>query len=156
MWEKRVHITNIVHKAYVKACKNYNFEKNAAKVGMRMTTDGSGDELINLQCVGHVSFSDADGGEPPEYSEEEEEEDEDEEKDEYEDSVDLVSLSSEEEDDDTAEKDAAAATAVGDTVAPEGFELDDRDLGHENNVIGRNVLMKWDGAPLGAVDFGWY
>ena len=33
-----------------------------------------------------------------------------------------MSPSSEEEEDDTAGKDAAAATSVGDAVAPEGFE----------------------------------
>ena len=41
-------------------------------------------------------------------------------------------------------------------MAPEGYELEDSKLGHENDIIGRHVLMKWDGAPIKASDFGWY
>ena len=41
-------------------------------------------------------------------------------------------------------------------MAPEGYELDDSKLGHENDIIGRHVLMKWDGAPIMASDFGWF
>jgi hypothetical protein len=57
---------------------------------------------------------------------------------------------------DTAEVDLAAASAVGAAVAPEGYELDDSKLGHENEIIGRHMLMKWDGAPIKASDFGWF
>ena len=56
----------------------------------------------------------------------------------------------------TAEVDLAAASAVGAAVAPEGYELDDSKLGHESDIIGRIVLMKWDGAPIKATDFGWF
>lgn len=46
-WERRVHITHMLAKGYSKACEEFDFEKNAAKVGMMITIDGSGDELIN-------------------------------------------------------------------------------------------------------------
>ena len=47
---------------YEAACKQYDFESLALKLGMLMTTDGSGDEKIHLQSIGDVTFSDRDGG----------------------------------------------------------------------------------------------
>ena len=32
-WEKRVHVTHLVRKGYDKACKEYDFERNATKLG---------------------------------------------------------------------------------------------------------------------------
>ena len=62
MWEKRVHLTHMLQKAYARACSQYDFERNAAQLGMLMTADGTGDGLINLQGFENYSFTDADGG----------------------------------------------------------------------------------------------
>ena len=68
--------------AYAKICAQYNFKRNAWKLGMLMTVDGSCDELIDLQGLGHVTFTDADGGEVGGDSEDEDEDDEEEEEEE--------------------------------------------------------------------------
>jgi len=64
MWEKRVHLTSMLHLAYAKACSSYDFEKASGKLGMLITIHGCGDELISLQGLGSVTFIDADGGPP--------------------------------------------------------------------------------------------
>jgi len=150
-----VHITNILDVAYAKACAQYDFTRNAGKLGMLMTVGGSGDKIIELQGLGHVTFTDADGGEAAEDSEDDDDDDDEEEEDDS-DGDELSDDEEEDELDDTAEVDLAAASAVGAAVAPEGYELDDSKLGHENEIIGRHVLMKWDGAPIKASDFGWF
>ena len=65
------------------------------------------------------------------------------------------------EEDDTAAQDEAAAAGVSAAMAPEGFRIvsvapsmDNRQ--EENELIGKVVLFKWDGAPLDASEFGWY
>jgi hypothetical protein len=64
MWERRAHITHMLHMAYAKACAEFNFEKVARKLGMCMTINGQDDDFICLQGLGHVSFCDAYGGSP--------------------------------------------------------------------------------------------
>ena len=41
----------------------FDFEAAATRLGMRMTIDGSGDELIRMQGVEQYFFCDDDGGE---------------------------------------------------------------------------------------------
>ena len=62
MWEKRVLITQLLAHAWEKVCQSFDFEKASTRVGMRMTVDDSGDDLIKLQGVPDYSFTDADGG----------------------------------------------------------------------------------------------
>ena len=175
LWEKRVHLTHMLQKAYARACSQYDFEKNAAQLGMLMTADGTGDGLIKLQGFENYSFTDADGGDDGQGSsadEVEEEEDVDPKaslvvkkttEPEYDDdSIEATSgESSAEEEDDTAEVDARASSAVGLAAAPEGFTILDSEpeLDGENGVnvlIGEYVLFKWTGAPVPAEAFGWY
>ena len=154
MWEKRVHITNMLHLAYAKACSTYDFEKVAGKLGMLITIDGSGDELINLQGLGSVTFDDADGG-PPGAGSDTESSDSDDEEVEDVDDVELLE-SSDEEIDDTAAADANAAARIGTAVPFAGFEISETPLAHKNDVIGQKVMFKFDGTPLDALDFGWH
>ena len=49
-------------KGYQKACAEYDFEKNASKIGMLMTIDGTMDDLILPQGFDTYTFTDADGG----------------------------------------------------------------------------------------------
>ena len=51
MWEKRVLITQLAAAAWEKVCETFDFEKAATRLGMRMTIDGSGDDLIKIQGV---------------------------------------------------------------------------------------------------------
>ena len=62
MWERRVHMTNMLHLAYVKACATFDFDKVALKLGMQLTIDGSGDDQLAIQGIEDYSFADADGG----------------------------------------------------------------------------------------------
>jgi hypothetical protein len=171
-WEKRVHLTNMLEKASGKACSVYDFEKVAAQLGRLMTIDGSGDELIKLQGLGHVTFGEEDGGDPlriltktttrvrdeepvssgcgggggggaPELGSGDEE-----------DEVVLNDTDSDEEDD-TAEVDATAVAGIETFEPPDGYTIDTSPLANENDVIGRKVALKWDGAPLEArISFG--
>jgi hypothetical protein len=166
-----VHLTNMLEKAYAKACSVYDFEKVATQLGMLMTIDGSGDDLIKIQGLGHVSFGDEDGGDPPEDSDDDDDESGDEEPalptsgsggggaaeddDDNDDELILNDTESDEEDD-TAEVDASAVACIKRFEPPEGFAIDTTLLASENDVIGRKVAMKWDGAPLEAKDFGWH
>ena len=52
-------------------CSHFDFEAAAARLGMRMTIDGSGDELIRVQGTEQYSFSDEDGGDSGSESDEE-------------------------------------------------------------------------------------
>ena len=65
----------------------------------------------------------------------------------------LVGGSTSEEEDDTAE-DENAAGAIGGAQPPPGYEEDYTALPNENDLIGRKLLFKWDGAPVAARDFG--
>ena len=49
-------------------CARFDFERAATRIGMRMTVDGSGDELISIQGLGHYTFSNADAGEDAPYT----------------------------------------------------------------------------------------
>lgn len=62
MWEKRVLVTHLVAAAWEKVCATFDFEKAATRLGMRMTINGEGDELIKIQGVENYSFCEADGG----------------------------------------------------------------------------------------------
>ena len=170
-WEKRVHVTNVVAAGYALACQNYDFERNATKVGMLLTIDYAPYVGVDIQGHGPLSFDDADGGADGEATdnETEEEDDDDDAKgaveacdvkaaeaadeaagDEYE------SDSYADEEDDTDVADAVALAALGEANAPPGFVIEADDLPHENDVIGKWILFKFAGAPLDPADFGWY
>ena len=177
MWEKRVHMTHMLKRGYQSACMAYDFEMVAAKVGMLMTIDGSGDEMIKIKGLPDYSFDDADGGSDDGGSDRDVESDESDagselgECGEDEESIGAESDTDEDEFDDTAEIDAAAALAVESAAAPLGYCIDDTpppghpagtaadeddDDNHPNRLIGSKVLVKWDGAPVPADKFGWY
>eukprot|EP00966_Prymnesium_polylepis_P075178 1744006-Prymnesium_polylepis.1 len=61
-WRKRALVTWLAAQAWERVCSRFDFEAAAARLGMRMTIDGSGDELIRIQGTEHYSFSDEDGG----------------------------------------------------------------------------------------------
>ena len=50
MWEKRVHLTHMLAKGYQKACAEYDFEKNASKIGMLMTIDNTTDSRASTRA----------------------------------------------------------------------------------------------------------
>ena len=80
----RVHIEYILASAYARAYAKYDFGCNARELGMLMTVDGTCDQLIDLQGLGHVTFTDADGrgvGGGSEDGDDDEEEEEEEEGD---------------------------------------------------------------------------
>ena len=62
-WRKRVLVTWLAAQAWENVCTRFDFEGAATRLGMRMTIDGSGDELIQMQGVEHYCFTDEDGGE---------------------------------------------------------------------------------------------
>lgn len=65
MSDKRIMVTKLAAEAWERVCQRFDFEKAAARIGLRMTVDGTGDELIKLQGIENYTFSDADGGERP-------------------------------------------------------------------------------------------
>ena len=148
--------------AYDDACKNYDFEKVAGRLGMLMTVDDESDAGIHLQGLGSVTFTDADGGEDGMSSvddddyDNEEEEFEDEELAAAADEADGDDLEfdvglSDDEDDDTD-----LQGVIGEAVAPAGFKFSDQDLTHVNDVIGKDVLVKLASAPLREHEYEWY
>ena len=62
LWRKRALVTWLAAQAWERVCSHFDFEAAAARLGMRMTIDGSGDELIRIQGTEQYSFSDEDGG----------------------------------------------------------------------------------------------
>ena len=62
-WRKRALVTWLAAEAWENICMRFDFEAAATRLGMRMTIDGSGDELIRMQGVERYSFCDDDGGE---------------------------------------------------------------------------------------------
>ena len=66
MWEKRVLLTNLAGEAWEAICSRFDFEKAATRIGLRMTIDGSDDNLIRIQGVDDYHFSEADAGTPGE------------------------------------------------------------------------------------------
>ena len=63
MWKKRVMITHLLADAWETVCARFDFTMAATRIGMRMTKDGSNDELIKIQGIDRYAFSDADAGE---------------------------------------------------------------------------------------------
>ena len=61
-WRKRVLVTWLAAQAWENVCRRFDFEAAATRLGMRMTIDGSGDELIRMQGVEQYFFCDDDGG----------------------------------------------------------------------------------------------
>jgi hypothetical protein len=61
-WRKRALVTWLAAQAWENICLRFDFEAAATRLGMRMTIDGSGDELIRMQGVDRYFFSDDDGG----------------------------------------------------------------------------------------------
>lgn len=70
MWEKRVLITRLAAQAWENVCSRFDFEKASTRLGMRMTVDGSGDDKIKIQGMADYCFTDADGGEQGDMSDE--------------------------------------------------------------------------------------
>lgn len=163
MWQKRIHTVKLLIAAYEKACKEYDFEKNARKVGMLMTVDESQMDDIDIQGIGRVSFCDEDGGSIGENSSDDEHEPESEgdRSDGAQESDDsALTDSGGDSEDDTAEVDRCAAEGVGAAIAPAGYcivhqcpPLSTRSDHQE--LIGRTILFKWNGT-IRAEDFGWY
>ena len=63
VWRKRALVTWLAAQAWENVCVRFDFEAAATRLGMRMTIDGSGDELIRMQGVERYFFCDDDGGE---------------------------------------------------------------------------------------------
>ena len=63
VWRKRALVTWLAAQAWENVCVRFDFEAAATRLGMRMTIDGSGDELIRMQGVEQYFFCDDDGGE---------------------------------------------------------------------------------------------
>lgn len=163
MWEKRVHMVKLLMSAYETACIGYDFEKNARKLGMLMTTDGSHRDEIDIQGIGNVVFSDEDGGSVGDGSVADEYEVESEggrSDDSQESDFEARSDSGSDVEDDTAEVDRSAAEGVGAACAPAGYSIVPEcpelltHLDHQS-LIGRTILFKWNGT-INAEDFGWY
>ena len=70
LWRKRALVTWLAAQAWERVCSHFDFEAAAARLGMRMTIDGSGDELIRIQGTEQYSFSDEDGGDSGSESDE--------------------------------------------------------------------------------------
>ena len=62
-WRKRALITWLAAQAWENVCMRFDFEAAATRLGMRMTVDGSGDDLIRIQGVERYLFAEEDGGE---------------------------------------------------------------------------------------------
>ena len=62
MWRKRVLISQLAAQAWDRLCSHFDFEAAATRLGMRMTADGSGDDLIQVEGVTQYGFTDEDGG----------------------------------------------------------------------------------------------
>ena len=62
-WRKRVLVTWLAARAWENVCMRFDFGAAATRLGMRMTIDGSGDDLIQMQGVEQYTFTDEDGGE---------------------------------------------------------------------------------------------
>ena len=62
MWRKRVLITQLAAQAWKNVCSHFDFEAAATRLGMRMTADGSGDDLIQVEGVTQYGFTDEGGG----------------------------------------------------------------------------------------------
>ena len=160
VWKKRALLTQFAARAWEKVCARFDFEKAATRLGMRMTIDGTNDQLIKVKGIDNYTFSDANGGaagaesddEGADPEEEEEEnadvvmpdssdEEEGEEDDEYE-----GGDSSEDEEDDTAE---SVSSMIGNAVAPKGYKVIDElpPLDSEddlNNLIGKPIVCGWE------------
>jgi hypothetical protein len=172
-WQQRAHMTWMLAPAYEKACQQYDFEKVARKLGMLLTIGDEPCEGIKLQGLGEVSFTDSDGGSEGANSDDDTVDD-----DSDDDTVDLtdetmavaadvaaeeeggeeelVYETSDDEEDDTDPQCAAAAAAVGSPSAPLGFEICTEELKHENDVIGKTIMVKLASPPLEEAEYGWY
>ena len=62
VWRKRALVTWLAAQAWENVCRRFDFEAAATRLGMRMTIDGSGDELIRMQGMEQYFFCDDDGG----------------------------------------------------------------------------------------------
>jgi len=162
LYEKRVLISKLFADACDSVFASYDFEKHARKVGMLMTILENHDDGINIQGHGPVPFTDADGGEVRNPSDDEEEvEDED------------ISIGDKDnppgyDSDDTQLTDdgmndlyddtlpAKVVRDVGAPRVPRGYEIDDSALKHVNDVIGKHIMFLFAGGDLHEDDLGWY
>jgi hypothetical protein len=138
--------------AWENVCRRFNFETAATRLGMRMTSDGTGDNFIRIQGVDSYTFTDADGGAPGQESEDEgaepegEEQDVNSEDEEGQPDEEFEGGEGSSEEDDT---DDTVATYIGNAAAPDGFKIleecppldSDSD---KQNFIGKTVLIGWD------------
>jgi len=152
MWKKRVLITQMAAQAWENVCRRFNFETAATRLGMRMTSDGTGDNFNRIQGVDSYTFTDADGGAPGQESEDEgaepegEEQDVNSEDEEGQPDEEFEGGEGSSEEDDT---DDTVATYIGNAAAPDGFKIleecppldSDSD---KQNFIGKTVLIGWD------------
>lgn len=179
MWKKRVLITRLAAEAWEHVCARFDFERAATRIGMLMTIDGSGDELIKIQGVPQYSFSDADAGEttgtssdPVQHGEDPDEqailesiipeEGEDSDADGGEDGGDapgdeerLAFDSFDEEDDDTSEFVSSVGRAP--VVPPQGFKYVEtmpcmNTVADQQLVVGKYILHAWDAPNIR----GWF
>ena len=164
-WEIRAHITHVVHLGYDEACKSYDFEKNARKVGMLMTIGEEQYEGVNIQGLGPITFTDAEGGSEGNLSDDGIYDDEEESvtesldlaaaRDEKEADVEYDAVESDNDVDDTDLQCEAAIEDVGGPVAMPGFKIDHSELNHVNDIIGKSLLVKLIAPPLEESEYGW-
>ena len=170
MWRKRVLLTQLAAKAWENICERFDFEGSATRLGMLMTVDGSGDDLIKLRGCETYTFTNADGGAAAAGSDDEdagladEGADPDDEADELADVDDQSDDEDDEvedgdesdEEDDTAE-DGTVATVVGDAVAPAGYSIVAAcpplvEQADRQALIGKKILYGWDNEKVQ----GWF
>lgn len=173
-WEKRALITHLAAEAWEKVCRTFDFEKSSTRLGMRMTADGTNDEIIKIQGMPEYSFNDADGGDPGEESGDdpvdaaemdedvEDVEDDGGEVGEEESEEDEFVGGSDESDGDESEDDDTVPpgdvrTTVGSAVAPSGYRIVEgcpplETLPDRQKLIGKLVYVGWDSNGV----YGWF
>ena len=122
---------------------------------------------VDLQGLEPISFTDADGGSEGEASDVDDDDDEDDDDvcetlsvahaaDEAEALIEFDAVQDDDEVDDTDPQEDAAVEGVGGPVASVGFVIDSSELGHENAVIGKHIIVKLVERPLEEYEYGWY
>ena len=165
MWEKRVLITRLAGEAWERVCERFDFEKAATRIGMMLTIDGTGDDLLKIQGVEKYSFTDADGGpagevdkglDPVETQEDEAEVQGEEGEQDDEEGEGHEGEGNEGEEDEASDSDHEDDTAVHETLV--GPAPEDPPLGYsyveeappvateadQQLLVGRHVLYAWD------------
>jgi hypothetical protein len=159
MWEKRVLLTTLFADVYDVVCKKWDFEKMGSKQGMRLTLDGSDDDLIEFRGLDGFWFSEEDAGDfdPATISDVEEDDQSDLDSDaevtedvgEPDDAV--LDDDMEEAGELTAQEHLDRFSAVDPTLA--GFSIVSVVPAITNDLIGKPILFKFDAGAGGTV---WY